>query len=266
MNTQQFGNSKLKPLTNQDIQKLDKPVESQPELPPIPDENDPLVAARKMREQKPKPKNELEDKAIHMHPVLRKLKKTLGINRLEIFEETIYADGEVIKWGFTEYPEELNVWCASEARSMIADGATDAKAMKAFDILRVGCSLVHIDQVPSYEVYGINARENENKSNQFDLSDRLRQAVAIKFYEFVMEEGRAFIDILEEFWQSKILNKSNISSAKPFAEDESLYVCEVPGCSFTHTGKSNKAYFCVDHSVTLKKALTSEEMGSLPLA
>lgn len=268
---QQFGGTKLTPVTDADIANISKNRESASSPPPVPNENDPFVAARraaKAKEEQPvKPKaDELGDKAIDMHPILKKLKRTLGINKLEIFEETIYANGEAIKWGLTEYPEELNIWCASEARTMSANGDSDAKAMKAFDILRVGCSLVYIDQVPTYEIYGINVKENEIKNNKFDLSNRLRQAVAIKFYEFVIEEGKPFIDILEDFWQDKILNRSNITSSKPFAVDESVYICPVAGCSFTHVGKSDKTYYCIDHSVALKKALTREETVNLPLA
>jgi hypothetical protein len=270
MNTQQFGSTKLKPLTDQDIQKLDNPAPNQQNLPPIPDDNDPFVQARKQREEAPKSnpkKDEMEDKAINMHPVLKKLKRTLGINTLEVFYETIYIESEMIKFGMTEYPEDLNIWCLSESRRLLASGLEEEKALKAFDILRVGCSLVSIDGTPAYEVYGIKPRQDELRSNAFDMSDRLRQAVAIEFHKFVMNEGRAFIDILEEFWQENILNRVNIarsSSAKALKDDECAYVCEVAGCTFTHVGKRSQSYFCINHSTTLKKALTTDELDSIP--
>jgi hypothetical protein len=265
MNTQQFGNTKLKPLTDSDIQKLDQ--QTAPELPPIPDENDPFVAARKAKESKPAPKkDDFEDKAINMHPVLKKLKKTLGINRVEIFTETVYVGEDAIKFGFTEYPENLNLWCITESRRMLAMGMEEEKAMKAFDILRVGCSLVAIDGVPSYEVYGINPQKDELRANAFDMSERLRQAVAIEFHNFVTQEGRAFVDILEDFWQKNIYNRVNITSSgnQALKEGEAAYICEVPGCSFTHIGKAGQPYFCINHSTTLKKALTASELDSIP--
>ncbi len=267
---QQFGGTKLKPLSDHDIQNLDKPQHN--DLPPIPSDNDPIVAARKVAQTKqatgPK-KDELEDKAINMHPVLRKLKKTLGINRLEIFEETVYVDSVMIKFGFTEYPEDLNIWCAAESRRLLNMGVEEEKAMKAFDILRVGCSLVSIDGAPSYEVYGINPKTEEVRPNSYDLSNRLRKAVAFEFHKFVTEEGRAFIDVLEDFWQQKILNRVSIQSAgeRVLNKGENVYVCETAGCDFTHSGKDVPGgYVCVRHSTPLKKALTSEETDSLPLA
>lgn len=265
MNPQQFGNTRLKPLSDQDIKNLNQ---MQPtDLPPIPDENDPFVQARKQIESQKTEvkKDDMSDKALNMHPVLKKLKRTLGINSVEIFYETIYIDTEAIEFGLTEYQEDLNIWCATESRRMIAMGADEEKAVKAFDILRIGCSLVSIDGTPSYEVYGITPRQDEIKPNVFDMSERLRQAVAIAFHDFVVKEGRSFIDILEEFWQDKILNRVNISKAnKLIKEDECAYICEVIGCTFTHIGKKNKPYFCVNHSTTMKKALSSDEMTNIP--
>jgi hypothetical protein len=269
---QQFGNLKLKPMTSQDIEKLDQPLPPIPEQQP--DENDIFVQARKMAkpqtsevQEKAKPKDELEDKALNMHPILKKLKSKLGIDRVTIHKKTILVDEDVFEFGFTEYPEDLNIWCLTESRNQLIRGETEEKAMSTYNILRVGCSLVSINDFPSYEVYGIEPREGEVPvNNAFLLSDRLRKAVAVEFNQFITKEGVAFVDILEQFWQEKVLSRVNIISGNGLAPDENLYVCEVAGCSFVHTGSNKKDHYCIEHGVKLKKSLTSTEKESLPLA
>ena len=271
---QQFGNLKLKPMTSQDIEKLDQPLPPTPDQQP--DENDIFVQARRMATTKPvaeaeapklKPKNELEEKALNMHPILKKLKAKLGIDRITVHKKSIIVDNDVFEFGFTEYPEDLNIWCLTESRNQLIRGETEEKAMSTYNILRVGCSLVSINDFPSYEVYGIEPREGEVPANNaFLLSDRLRKAVAVEFNQFITKEGVAFVDILEQFWQEKILSRVNIISGNALSPDENVFVCEVAGCSFVHTGSSKKEHFCIEHGTKLKKSLTLAEQDSLPLA
>lgn len=268
---QQFGNLKLKPMTNQDIQNLDQPLPPTPDQQP--DENDIFVQAKRMnqpQQEAPKPapkKNDLEDKAINMHPILKKLKSKLGIDRITVHKKSVLVDGEVFEFGFTEYSEDLNIWCLTESRNQLIRGETDEKAMSTYNILRVGCSLVSLNNCPSYEVYGIVPREGEiPASSPFLLSDRLRKAVAIEFNQFITKEGVAFVDILEQFWQEKILSRVSIISGNALASDEGAFVCEIAGCTFVHTGSITKEHYCVEHGVKLKKSLTLAEQDSLPLA
>lgn len=276
---QQYGSLKLKPMTSQDIERMDQ--KSDTSIPPIPTEMDGLIKqAQTQTVVKPtpaaptpaaptpaKPKNDLDDKALNMHPVLKKLKSKLGIDRLTVHKKSIIVDNDVFEFGFTEYPEDLNLWCLTESRNVLLQGETDEKAMSTYNILRLGCSLVSINDYPSYEVYGINPREGEVPAHSpFLLSDRLRKAVAVEFNTFITREGVAFVDVLEDFWQEKILSRVNIISGNQLGKDENIYVCEVAGCSFTHIGVSSKEYHCVEHGVKLKKSLTLAEQDSLPLA
>lgn len=275
-----FMSGRLKPVD------LNKVPEKPSSPPPLPDEQqgeDPISAARNYK-SKPEVKNsrELEkdafkNTAISQHPVLRKLKEKLGINSLEIRTQKVYVDDDTIfEFGFTEYPDELNIWCASESRQILISGSEEAKAMKSFDILRLGVSLVAINGDPVYEIFGINPTEADNDRlyrNRFDMSMELRKKCAYVFYQQVMTELAPFVDVLEDFFIENIVNKHSVKSAGKLDKNKSLYICEVMGCTFKYEGPTRrnsdgteKPYVCTVHGTNLKKLLSEEEMGDIPLA
>lgn len=234
--------------------------------PPVPPKFTPVKKEGQEPRQEPRQESfssVMEDKAIGQHPVLKKLRSKLGIKRNVVHTCPIYVDGDIIEFGFTEYSEELSLWSATQMRFMHKESDDELKASKSFDLLRMGLSLVSIDNTPSYEVYGIEPNVEEiNPSAPLNLSDNLRKKVAICFHNFVLNEGKAFFDILEDFWIEKIFNSSDIRKSTT----GEVFVCEVEGCNYTHKGESFGEYYCVTHGKKLKKALTKEEKGNYPLA
>lgn len=275
-----FMAGRLKPV---DLNKIPEKQVTTP--PPIPESQgeDPIAAARNYK-AKPEQRNAKEierdafkNAAVSQHPVLRKLKEKLGINTVEIRTQKVYVDDDTIfEFGFTEYPDELNIWCASESRQILMNGSEEAKAMKSFDILRLGVSLVAINGDPVYEVFGVNPTESDNEKlyrNRFDLSMELRKKCSYIFYQQVMEELAPFVDVLEDFFIENIINKHSVKSAGKIDKNKSLYICEVMGCTFKYEGPSRKnpdgtekPYVCTVHGTEMKKVLSEEEMSDIPLA
>lgn len=220
-----------------------------------------------------KPKGEFENKEVNSHPVLKKLKAKLGIKPLEIYTKSIMVDGDKFDFSFSEYSEELVVFCASEYRRAIMTHGEEL-AMKRFDILRIGCSLVAIDNEPIYEVFGVELELEELdrfQKNKYDLSDRLRKECAKIFCQKVLREFRGFISELETFFIEKIVNIANIKAFDSLKEGQNVYICEVPGCTFIHKdypmfdGDKELPFICAIHAVPLKKALNPAEKADLPL-
>lgn len=222
-----------------------------------------------------KPKGEFEDKDVNSHPVLKKLKKLLGIKPLELHTKTIMVDGDKLDFSLTEYSEELVIYCAAEYRRAIMTIGED-RAMRRFDLLRIGCSLVAIDNSPIYEIFGVEIELEEMdrlNRNPYDLSDRLRKECAKIFCDKVLYELRGFIGELEVFFIEKIINASNISSYDSLADGQAIYVCSAPGCSFIHKDApmyddkgTEIPFVCAIHATPLKKALTTSERDNSPLA
>lgn len=218
-------------------------------------------------------KSEFDNKDIDSHPVLKKLKAKLGLRPLEIYTKSIIVDCDKIDFSFSEYSEELVIFCASEYKSnSIMD---EHLSLKKFDILRIGCSLVAIDGYPIYEVFGIELELEELErvqKNKFDVSNRVRKECAKRFCQKVLIEYRGFISELEEFFIEKIVNISNIKAFDSLKEGQKVFVCDVPGCTFVHkdypmedNGKEIP-FMCTIHATPLKQALTKKEKSDLPLA
>lgn len=245
--------------------------EASKKVKPTPDKSEHKVEAHSVFT---KPKGEFDDKSIHEHPVLKKLKSALGIKPLELHTKKITVDGLVLSFDLTEYPEELNIFCAEEYRkSLMTIG--EARATKIFDYLRVGCSLVAIDGAPIYEVFGVELELEDLdrvSKNAFDLSDRLRKECAKIFCRKVLSELRDFVSALEEHYVEKIINKAVIGSFDSLPDSFEVYICEVPGCSFIHKAPPmyddsgrEVPYVCAAHAVPLRKALTPSERANFPL-
>lgn len=222
-----------------------------------------------------KPKSEFDNKDINAHPVLKKLKSKLGLKPLELHTVSIMADGDKFDFSLSEYSEELVLYCASEyRRAIMTNGETSA--MKRFDILRLGCSLVAIDNAPVYEIFDVDIELSEMDritKNPYDLSDRLRRECSKIFCKMVLHEFRGFISELENFFIEKIVNAIDIKAFDSLKEGQNIYICEVPNCPFVHKDKpmlNDKGeeipYLCTIHAVPLKKSLTLNERSNLPLA
>lgn len=268
---------RLKSVDMNALSSQNKPVPN-----PAPAEEDPFTQAKKMAEATPAATNRkrsaeefMNATAIKTHPVLAKLRSKLGINPLVIHEHKIYVDDAVMSFGFTEYPDELNLWCANESRRILLQGTEEAKAMKSFDILRMGVSLVHIDGAPIYEVLGINPVQDDEQLlsvSPTNLSNSLRKKVAYKFYELIMSDLAPFVDSLEDFFVDNIVNKRSIRNASEVGNGKELHICEAMGCTFQYEGKAPLSVHgipvelvCPIHKTPLKKALSEEQMGDLPL-
>ena len=259
--------SKLKKVSIEDIANKEASRKVRPAPAPLPANQEKTVAYVR-------PKGEFENKDINSHPVLKKLKAKLGLKPLELHVKSIMVDGDKFDFSLSEYSEELVIYCAAEYRRAIMVYGEDS-AIKRFDILRIGCSLVAIDNTPIYEVFGVELELEELdriQKNPYDLSDRLRKECAQIFCQKVLYEFRGFIAELEEFFVEKIVNIAGVKAFDSLKEGQNVYVCEVPGCSFIHkdvpmfddSGKE-LPFLCTIHAVPLKQALTLNERSNLPL-
>lgn len=218
--------------------------------------------------------NEFDNVDTNSHPVFKKLKQKLGIKPLVIHNKTIVIDGEPFVFGITEYAEEANLSALEEFR-IITFKEGETKAIRALDILRVGLSLVHLNEEPIYEVFDVEldkAEKLELALNPLNLPSSVRIKVAKKFRHYVLKEFKEFFSYLEEFYIEKIMTATSISAYDSMPDNHSLYKCDVPGCDFSYKGQILKdvngvelPYMCTIHATPMKRMLSPFQMNDLPL-
>lgn len=268
--SEDYGLGNLKPVSVEDL-KSKVPPEMQSI---INQAQQSQQAAQQQRPQVAPQVQQVATKDLSQHPVLRKLKERMGIKPQKVYDyEFEFPDGGTMLFGMTEYPETINAWCMLTANKMSAINGEPETFMVYYEALRVGASIVAIDNTPAYEVFQINVTNEDYAyvgQNPYHLSDRLRKEVAISFCNLSLNELNHATEKLADFFDTKITRKGEIAGAE-YVRGE-LFICPVEGCSFMHRGFQVKGpagdlqpFYCVNHGQPMVSAIKPKDEANVPL-
>lgn len=211
----------------------------------------------------PMPSNKAVKDYAETHPVLASLLKNFGLKKDEVHKNIIrYTDGSgAVTFLQTEYEESLETWAIQEGR-LRAKIVGETEGMDWYQTLLASLSVVAIEDVPVYEVFGIELFEMEKhkiSQNKYDISERVRKISANQLAELLVTKLNGFTEKLLEFYASKVKKNILESSIDDEKKNFEQYICPQEGCVETlyleprrdHSGME-LPYYCKIHGVVME--------------
>ena len=230
---------------------------------------------KQMHQQPPSPAIEQVAKK-YQHPVLKRMLEKFGLQAQKKFELEIYSkDGTKQKYTLTATPDDIIIWALSVAQpKILTDG--EAVATSWFQMVQICSSVVAIDDVPIWQIFGVNttqSEQNDLSKDPFNISSRIRKTTGLELAHVLWTDTQPIGDKLYEFYMGKILPTIKLTSSYD-KEGSGLvrYMCPLDGCTeyIFEKPKLDEAghpqpFYCKLHGCELVEAATVEQENSIPL-
>jgi hypothetical protein len=205
------------------------------------------------------------------HPVIQKLLKNFGLKKDKKYDVEIFIEDseEKMVYTMTLVTEEIQSWVLDVAKDKIGDEGTSVASIY-FELLFVCCSVVAIDNVPTYEIFDIKLLDNEVSrlsNDPLDIPIRLRKLSAKYLIDILWSETRPIGDKLLAFYQEVISSKKVISSLDRDIESKVRFVCPLDECDhYEYLTPSDKVIYCRFHGVPMVETVDLTKETDIPLA
>lgn len=203
---------------------------------------------RQVAYQPPEPK-ELIQKSYDdsVHPIFAKLDMAFGLKNLPVIKRSLNtSEGQSFEFGFSAYSEDMTTFIFETARRE-AKGDDLAMTIK-LQALRVGISLVSINDAPLWEVFKIKPKDSK-PFNPLNPPNYLRKLQTIAFVNWAISDANShllgsLLEYVEEFSKS----------FEPVKKGFIRYSCPLDECDVVEifdTEQKPESVFCKFHKIEL---------------
>jgi hypothetical protein len=205
------------------------------------------------------------------HPVIQKLLKNFGLKKDKKYDVEIFMEDseEKMVYSMALVTEELQSWVLDVAKEKVSDEGASVASIY-FELLFVCCSVVAIDNVPTYEIFDIKLLDSEVSrlsNDPLDIPIRLRKLSAKSLIEILWSETRPIGDKLLAFYQEVISSKKVISSLDRDIESKVRFVCPLDECDhYEYLTPSDKVIYCKFHGIPMVETVDLTKETDIPLA